>query len=374
MVIISICVAILYLALMLAFTIGFDKVKDFFLSDGTSKTKFSVVIPFRNEAENLPQLLKSLNTLNYPKHLFEVILADDDSDDDGISIITETIETSQLNIRIIKNHRASGAPKKDAIVTAIQHAKFDWVITTDADCVLPKFWLDSFDAFIQYKNPVCIVAPVTYSEENTFLSRFQLLDLFSLQGATIGGFGINKPFLCNGANFAYTQSVFKDVNGFEGNMNISSGDDIFLLEKIVKKHPNAVHYLKCEKVIVTTKPQATWQELIQQRIRWAAKTSAYNNWFGKLVGISVLLMNLSIVLLPLLSLIGFFNIKIWVYLLVIKLNIDFLLLYKTSAFFNQRRAFRSFLTSFFVYLFFSVYVGYLSLFKSYTWKERTFKR
>lgn len=374
MVIISICIAILYLALMLAFTFGFDKVKGFFLSDSTAKTKFSVVIPFRNEAKNLPQLLKSLNTLNYPKHLFEVILVDDDSDDDGISIITETIETSQLNIRIIKNQRASGAPKKDAIITAIQHAKYNWIITTDADCVLPKFWLDSFDAFIQHKNPVCIVAPVTYSEENTFLSRFQLLDLFSLQGATIGGFGINKPFLCNGANFAYTKSVFKDVNGFEGNMNISSGDDIFLLEKIAKKHPNAVHYLKCEKVIIATKPQATWQELIQQRIRWAAKTSGYNNWFGKAVGISVLLMNLSIVLLPLLSLIGFFNIKIWVYLLVIKLNIDFLLLYKTSAFFNQRRAFRSFLTSFFVYPFFSVYVGYLSLFKSYTWKERTFKR
>ncbi len=374
MVIISICIAILYLAIMLAFTFGFDKVKGFFLSDSTAKTKFSVVIPFRNEASNLPELLKSLSSLNYPKHLFEVILVDDDSDDDGISIITETIDTSQLNISIIKNHRASGAPKKDAIVTAIQHTKYDWIITTDADCVLPKFWLDSFDAFIQHKSPLCIVAPVTYSEENTFLSRFQLLDLFSLQGATIGGFGLNKPFLCNGANFAYTKSVFRDVNGFEGNMNISSGDDIFLLEKIVKKHPNAVQYLKCEKVIVTTKPQATWQELIQQRIRWAAKTSAYNNWFGKLVGISVLLMNLSIVLLPLLSLIGFFNIKIWVYLLVIKLNIDFLLLYKTSAFFNQRRAFRSFLTSFFVYPFFSVYVGYLSLFKSYTWKERTFKR
>lgn len=387
MVIISICIAVLYLALMLAFTFCFDKVKDFFLNDTEAKTKFSIVIPFRNEAENLPQLLKSLNTLNYPKLLFEVILVDDDdSDDDSVEIINKVLDTIPINpdsyrdgitrtdIALIKNKRTSNSPKKDAIVTAIQHAKYDWIITTDADCVLPKFWLDSFDAFIQYKKPVCIVAPVTYSEENTFLSRFQLLDLFSLQGATIGGFGINKPFLCNGANFAYTKSVFNDVNGFKGNMSISSGDDIFLLEKIVKNHPKSVHYLKCEKAIVATKPQATWQELIQQRIRWAAKTSAYNNWFGKLVGISVLLMNLAIVLLPLLSVMGFFNIKIWVYLLVIKLNIDFLLLYKTSAFFNQRRAFRSFLTSFFVYPLFSVYVGALSLFKGYTWKDRSFKR
>ena len=138
--------------------------------------------------------------------------------------------------------------------------------------------------------------------------------------------------------------------------------------------PKSVQYLKCEKAIVATKTQASWQTLIQQRVRWAAKTSTYNNSFGKLVGITVFLMNLQVLLLPLFSVFGLFNIKIWVYILVIKLSIDFLLLYKTSAFFNQRRAFVSFLTSFSVYPFFSVYVAVLSLFKGYTWKGRTFKR
>ena len=379
MIIISICIAILYLILILAFAFGFDKVPEFFLSDTTAKTTFSIVVPFRNESENLPSLLQSLQALKYPKHLIEVILVDDDSNDNSIKIIETFIadnatKNTQTHISLLKNIRTSNSPKKDAITTAIQHAKHEWIITTDADCVLPEFWLDSFDAYIQHTNAVCVVAPVTYLEQNTFLSRFQLLDMLSLQGATIGSFGIHNPFLCNGANFAYTASVFKEVDGFKGNSHISSGDDIFLLEKITKTYPKNVHYLKCEKAIVTTKPQATWQELIQQRIRWAAKTSTYNNWFGKLVGITVFLMNFSIILLPILSFLGIFNIKIWVYLLVIKLNIDFLLLYKTSAFFNQRRAFISFLTSFFVYPFFSVYVAFLSLFKSYTWKGRSFKR
>ncbi|SEP97654.1 Glycosyltransferase, catalytic subunit of cellulose synthase and poly-beta-1,6-N-acetylglucosamine synthase [Hyunsoonleella jejuensis] len=380
MIILSVCIALVYLVLIGGFAFGFDKVSEFFLNDAQPKTKFSIVVPFRNEAENLPRLLKSLNALKYPKHLFEVILVDDASEDNSIEIIKKLLDTfrqsenTRTYIHVIKNIRTSNSPKKDAIATAIKHAKHEWIITTDADCIFSKFWLDSFDAFIQTKNPIGVIGPVTYLEEHTFLSRFQELDLLSLQGATIGAFGINNPFLCNGANFAYTKSVFNEVNGFYGNTNISSGDDIFLLEKIIKKYSKSVQYLKCEKAIVATKPQASWQALIQQRMRWAAKTSTYNNSFGKLVGITVFLMNLQVLLLPLFSVFGLFNIKIWVYILVIKLSIDFLLLYKTSAFFNQRRAFVSFLTSFSVYPFFSVYVAVLSLFKGYTWKGRAFKR
>ncbi|GAL66758.1 N-acetylglucosaminyltransferase [Jejuia pallidilutea] len=380
MVILSISIAILYLAVIAAFTFGFDKVKPFNLSDVAAKTRFSVVVPFRNEAENLPQLLKSITALNYTKQLFEIILVDDDSDDDSVKIIKEFIDTistetgiTKTNISLITTKKTSTSPKKDAITTAIKAAKYEWIITTDADCIVPKFWLDSFDEFIQNRKPTCIVAPVTYIEDGTFLGRFQLLDLFSLQGATIGGFGLKRPFLCNGANFAYTKSVFNTLNGFKGNTNIASGDDIFLLEKIIKKQPNNVYYLKCEKAIVSTKPQHTWQQLIEQRVRWAAKTSAYNNWFGKVTALIIFLTNFLIILL-LLAVLGLFNLKIWVYILVIKLHIDFLLLYKTSAFFNQRRAFKSFLTSFFLYPFLTNYVALRSVIKGYQWKGRTFKK
>jgi cellulose synthase/poly-beta-1,6-N-acetylglucosamine synthase-like glycosyltransferase len=318
--------------------------------------------------------------LNYPNSLFEVILVDDDSEDDSADAINTFLNTFSkdndraITVRIIKNKHISNSPKKDAITTAINIAKYEWILTTDADCILPKFWLDSFDVFIQQHTPVCIVAPVTYIDNNTFLNRFQQLDFFSLQGATIGAFGIKKPFLCNGANFGYTKTVFKNVNGFNDNNSIASGDDIFLLEKIIKKHPEYVKYLKHEHAIISTRSQPTWHQLITQRIRWAAKTSNYNNWFGKFTGIVVFFMNFIIAVLPIIALIGFYNIKVWLYILVIKLNIDFLLLYKTSAFFSQRKAFRSFLTSFFLYPLFSINVALLSMFKNYEWKGRSFKR
>ena len=366
----SIIITLIYLLLIGSFVFEFDKVKSFILEGLSAKTTFTIIIPFRNEDENLPDLLKSIATLEYPKHLFEIIFVDDDSEDDSVKII----KNSLLNVSIIKNERTSNSPKKDAITSAIKQAKNNWIITTDADCVLPKYWLDSFDEFIQKNNSKCIVAPVTYSLENTFLNQFQLLDILSLQGATIGGFGIQKPFLCNGANFAYQKTLFKELNGFEGNTNIASGDDIFLLEKAVKTYPKSIHYLKCEQAIVTTESQPSFKALISQRIRWAAKTSAYNNWFGKLTGLIVLLMNTLVIVTLLLSILGILNFKICFYILFIKFNIDFLLIYKSASFFNQKRVLKSYALGFLIYPVFSVYVAFISTFKGYKWKDRQFKK
>lgn len=380
MILISLIITIIYLLLIGSFIFGFDKVSGFKLEDIPAKTKFSVIIPFRNEAENLPNLLNSIESLNYSKNLFEIIFVDDDSDDDSDEIIQKVLNTSRLHqdnqtdINIISNDRKTNSPKKDAISSAIKKAKYSWIITTDADCQLPKFWLDSFDEFIQKTNTVCIAAPVTYSNTNSFLNRFQTLDILSLQGATIGGFGLKKPFLCNGANLAYKKSIFNQVHGFEGNTNIASGDDIFLLEKINKTHPKQLHYLKCEQAIVNTQPQTNWKNLISQRIRWAAKTSAYNNWFGKLTGLVVLLINALIIIGLVLSIVGILNFKTLFYIIFIKFNIDFFLIYKSASFFNQKNILKSYIFGFIMYPFFSVYVACISTFSSYKWKGRDFKK
>ena len=373
-------ITIAYLVVIALLTYGFDKVENFKLQDLQPKTKFSVVIPFRNEAENLPKLLASISNLNYPKAMFEVILIDDDSEDDSVSIIENFVNTSRKNhdtlvdaIKIIKNSRTSNSPKKDAITSAIKVSKFNWIVTTDADCLLPKYWLDTFDECIQTRQLNCIVAPVTYHGKTSFLNRFQTLDFLSLQGATIGGFGIKKPFMCNGANFAYCKSDFYTVNGFDGNATISSGDDVFLLEKLRHLDAKKVYYLKSKHAIVTTNPTETTKQLIQQRLRWASKTSNYKYWFAKLVGLIVLLGNLIFIGLIPAVLLSYISLKIGIALFVIKFSIDFLLLFKTSRFFKQENLLLSYLLSSFIYPFFNVYIAFLSFFTSYEWKGRSVK-
>lgn len=372
-------IAIIYSVLIGSFIIGFDCVEEFNIESTTATSSFSIIIPFRNEAGNLSELLQSLSNLHYPKHLFEILFVNDASEDNSVEIINaffneKPIDCALNNIRIINNIRNSNSPKKDAITTAINIAQYEWIITTDADCNVPIMWLKTLDAFIQTNNPKMIVAPVTYSNNKTFFQDFQLLDFLSLQSATIAGFGIKKPFLCNGANLAYKKGLFNIVNGFEGNTNIASGDDIFLMEKSLQKYPKKILYLKSKHALVITKPQPSVKDLIQQRLRWAAKTSAYNNVFGKFVGLTVLFMNALIIVLALLSIIGALRFELLVLFFALKFFLDVILINKSARFFNQPLNFISYVMSSLLYPFFSVFIAVYSVFFGFKWKDRGFKK
>ena len=375
MIIISGIILALYCFLLIAFIIGFDKIEYFKIAKIKSKTKFSIIVPFRNEAENLEELLQSISTLNYPKELFEILLVNDDSIDDSVHLIKNfTSENDKLNIKILTNNRRTNSPKKDAILIAILQANFDWIITTDADCIVPENWLIIFDAYIQKNQPKLIAAPVTYITKRTLLEQFQLLDFFSLQASTIGSFGIRTPFLCNGANLCYQKQAFIKVNGFEGNEHIASGDDIFLLEKIVKQYPNEVRFLKSNEVLVKTQPQPTFKGLLSQRIRWAAKTTAYTNNFAKFVGFTVLLMNLMVIMTLLLTIFNLFEWEFLFAIITIKLLLDFILLNKVFRFFKQKLLLQYYFIGSLFYPIFSMFVAIASFQTTYIWKDRVFKK
>jgi cellulose synthase/poly-beta-1,6-N-acetylglucosamine synthase-like glycosyltransferase len=345
---------------------GFGRIKKYKEKGLLPKTSFTIVVPFRNEEENLPNLLNSFSKLNYPKDLFEVILVDDSS------IEKFQVSGFRFHVTLIDNMRTSNSPKKDAISTAMLHVKTNWVITTDADCIVPENWLLTFDNYIQENQVSMLAGAVSYECEHSFLHHFQQLDLTSLQGATIGSFGLNKAFMCNGANFAYTKSLFEKLNGFDGNNKIASGDDVFLLQKAVEEFPKEVHYLKAEEAIVITKPTETWKALFYQRVRWAAKTSSYKSIFGKFLGLIVFFGNLSFVIGFFFLLFGIWSYPIFVLFAFFKFGIDFVLLYITNQFLTRIRIKSLFLSSL-LYPFFSSAVALYSLFGSYEWKGRRFR-
>lgn len=345
---------------------GFNRMRRFSIKEFTPKTSFSIVVPFRNEKENLPNLLHSISLLNYPKELVEVILVDDDSEE------MFYIQYSAFSLKVIKNERKSNSPKKDAIETAIQIAKNDWIITTDADCLVQKDWLTIYDQYIQENEVKMVASGVCYIPKSGFLSAFQNLDFLSLQGATIGSFGIGKPFMCNGANFAYCKQFFKELNGFQGNETIASGDDVFLLQKAVSASSKKVGFLMAKESIVATKSVETWSELFQQRVRWASKSTGYSSIYGKLLALVVFGGNLAWIVSFLLWLIGFLDQNIFMLFVALKFLVDFILIYKTASFFESKLQYV--LASSLLYPFFSVSVAVYSLFGKYDWKERSFRK
>ena len=364
----------IYVLTILIFVYGFDRLNVFKPKDLQSKTHFSVIVPFRNEAENLPKLLTSIDQLNYPNALFEFIFVDDDSTDDSLSIIEKFFANTQNNVRILKNIRASNSPKKDAITVALNASLNEWIITTDADCILPSNWLKTLDNYIQQNNCNMLVAPVTYQANKSFLHQFQLLDFLSLQASTTSGFGLQQPFLCNGANLTYRKSVFEKVNGFKNNNAIASGDDIFLLEKFLKFEKSKVNYVKSLEAIVKTFPVNTFNDLLNQRVRWASKTANYNLFFGKLIGTIILLGNSFIAVVPFLLIFSRISITTTVTYLFIKFFVDYLLIKRASNLHSQNFHFLNYLISSACYPYFTILVFLKSMFSEYNWKDRTFKK
>ena len=363
---------------------GFVKVPTFSPTYATPKTTISVVVPFRNEASALPRLLESIKDLDYPVQLFEVILVDDASTDTSMEIVKK-YQKSIPNLCVIASTRSSASPKKDAIFSAIRETTGDWILTTDADCEVPKLWLKTLDSFIQEQYSDMITGPIdigSLPQSPWLLQPFEILDTASLLGATIGGFGIGTPFMANGANLAYRKTTFLEVGGFQGNDHIASGDDIFLLQKFIAKDSLKVGYLKTETFTVQTEGQPSWNDFIQQRIRWASKTSKYTMLLPQLIGITVLLGNLSIAvafvflgivvigtpgilqnLVPL-QILGIISLKIIV---------DFMLIAQGMSLQKGKKHWQWYPIIAILYPFVSSYIALRSLGGSYTWKGRRFK-
>lgn len=359
-----IIILFLYTVLILHLAIGILKINHLKRLEIISpKITFSIIIPFRNEGKNLPFLLNSISMLDYPIELFEVILVDDESNDNW----QLDKDKWKFQTRLLQNNRKSASPKKDAIETAISHAKFNWIVATDADCVVPKNWLSVFNSAIEKSKPKMLIGSVLYQNRNTFLDHFQYNDLLSLQGVTVGSFGVQKGFMCNGANFAYDKELFKNLYGFEGNTNLASGDDVFLLQKALKKDAACIQYLGNQSVVYTNSC-VSWGELIQQRVRWASKTSAYQSWYPKILGLIVFLTNFSLLISVINAFLDINAICQTLYFIVVKIGIDYIFLNYTSAYYQVK--IKNYFTSCLLYPFLTTGVVILTFKGKYKWKGR----
>ena len=270
----------------------------------------SVIIPVRNEAENIRALLEDLEKQTYPKDTFEVIIADDDSTDNTLDIIKDFQKKTVINIIInqLPSKENNVSPKKRAIDSSIQLAKGTLIVTTDGDCRVGQNWLSTIAHFQSKTKAYLISSPVTFILEPQAPSlwhKIQVIEFSSLIGSGACAMFIGKPNMCNGANLGYLKSVFHEVGGFAGNEDLASGDDEFLMHKIAAKYPDKVHFLKSEEAIVETQAHDSLRSFYYQRKRWASKWKHYHNWQTTALAVFIFLANFSVIL----TLIGYiFNV------------------------------------------------------------------
>ena len=347
----------LYLICIAAFTFGLLNLKEkFYNYDKKNIIKVSVLIAARNEENNIKKLLESIYNQSFSKELFEVIIVDDHSTDNTKNIINNFInENKELDIKLLD---AENVGKKLAISQALHAASNELIIVTDADCVLNNLWIESIVGFYQDKKCRMILAPVLLSPAENFFEKMQVLEHLSLIGSTAGSASIGFPVMCNGANMAYERKAALEVEKYRKDFNIPSGDDMFLLEQMVKYygHEN-VKFLLSKSAIVKTKTCKTLKDFFRQRRRWVSKTKSYTSWKVILTALVVLFFNLSIISL---FISAFFIPALWsIYILLtlLKFFIDFPLLKNISSFMNQSGLLKWTLLLEFIYPFYAVFTA-----------------
>lgn len=279
---ISVVLSTLYLALVLYFLVGWLRLKKHESSTGNEKNLpfVSIIIPVRNESENIQICLKSIFSQNYPAHLFEVIVIDDYSTDPTIRLAKEIAEK---NLTVLDLQNYLGKPgeympnKKKAIALGIKNARGELIITTDGDCIAATGWLRAMVDYYTQHNYKLVTGPVFMKPAVMPVEIFQQLDVISLSGITGATIRNGFPTMCNGANLMYAKSTFIEIEGFKGNHDVPTGDDIFLMQKIDVRYDDAIGYVKNRDACVYTRPEKSLSGFIAQRVRWISKSTQFGS-------------------------------------------------------------------------------------------------
>jgi len=364
-----------YFVIITTFTIGWFSLKQFKKTPLKNKTHVSVLIPARNEENNITDLLSNLINQNYPANLYEIIVVDDHSTDQTAKMVKKFIkEQKGFSIKLlrIKGENQARAYKKKAIRIAIEKSTGSLIITTDADCIHGKKWISSIVSLYETKRPKMIVGPVSFHKEKTFFQKIQSLEFLSLIAMTAGAIKTGYPIMCNGANLAYEKKAFFDVGGF-GIDRFSSGDDVFLLHRIRKHFGNtSVRFLKNLDTIVYTEALKTLHEFFDQRIRWASKNKGYDIK-TLVISTTVYMMNLILFGAVFISL---FQSEFWettAYIIIAKYIIDLPVVIGIAKFAKKLDMFIYTIPLIVIYPVYIILAGALGIVSSYEWKGRKLK-
>ena len=229
----------------------------------------SVVIAARNEENNISYLLKDLINQSANKNNYEVIIANDRSTDNTEKIINEFSSENSLikSINIKKKHEMT--PKKYALTKAIEKSEGEIIITTDADCRVPRDWVSNMAQLAQ-NNEGIVIGYSKIESMKTFLNEFQKIDFLGIMAAN-GGL-LTHGIVCSGSgqNLAYKKKDFQTINGFNPVKGLLSGDDMYLVQSISSIKGAVFNY--DPNSFVSTLPKNSFPSYLNQRIRWSSNS------------------------------------------------------------------------------------------------------
>ena len=243
-------------------------------SDLGQRLDLTVVLPVRNEADTLPRLLSDLAAQTLQP--VEVIVIDDASEDDTVAA-AKAAGPFPFPLRLIDN---PGRGKKPGLSAGIRAANTEWAVGIDADARIGP------DALWAISNVLCRrgeamdmallplrIARTAKGPPEAGLTRLQSLDFAAMQGWAVAAVRRGQPAMASGGGWVWRCDAFPH-NGLRP--DIPSGDDVFSLSTLIERGDAArVGWIDDRRAMVSAGPMDTVGALLDQRIRWGAKSTRY---------------------------------------------------------------------------------------------------
>lgn len=324
----------------------------------------SIVVAVRNEAVNLPHLIRQLTVQDYPDGKLEIIIVDNDSTDDtGTILQTESAKYNNLRVFSTKTEKTPYRYKKAALVIGIREARGEIILNTDADCIMGKNWARTMASYFADETGIVVgFSAIHYL--NDWFTRVQAFDYLQLMAAAQGAINLGLAWACSGQNWAFRKVLFVKAGGYRLIRDLVGGDDSLFMQVIQKRTRTKVVFAAEEAAWVETQAVTEIVKFLRQRMRWAGEANYIQHinhlFFG--VILATFLFNLMPIIYFLLWVFGAVTFAPLLCMILLKLIGEWILSRKAVEVYRKQDLKRTFPLWFIIQPFYIVVMGVLSFF------------
>ena len=185
----------------------------------------SIVIPTYNEEANIERCLRALDEQTIPREDFEIIVVDGQSTDRTVEIAKKYAD------KVIQQaSKGVGGARNDGV----RIAKGDVIVTTDADCVPYREWLEVIQEDFDSEGVIAVTGfldPYDYEGLNRY-EAYVYRQLFRLSNHMLSVFAIIGYYHLCGANSAFHRDTFLEIGGYQ---DLPYSDDIEIYKRLKPK-------------------------------------------------------------------------------------------------------------------------------------------
>ncbi len=252
----------------------------------TKKPRVAVLVAMRNEEKYIADCLKSLSEQTYPAELYDVLVLNDSSTDASPRIAEQFSEKfDQIKVVDITSSYANLKGKMNVLAQGLKQVEHDIVLITDADCVVPKTWIENMVHY--FGDNIGLVGSFTslfpfgnlkISKINRSLfARVQALDWAFLQTMNVFNSNAGKPISILGNNFGFRLKAYQQVGGFE-QIGFSVTEDFALMEAIRCQTDWKIIHIIDPRTAIYSHPLPNFKSFFHQRLRWVHGGKSMRPW------------------------------------------------------------------------------------------------